>query len=152
MDAPKFDLAAAHRFLAANCFNRAWELIEKSDRSDEDDLEMLLCALASLWHWRQRPDCTDRNLSISFWQVSRVYSLLGEGGNARRFAELCLAKSRDETPFYLGYALEALARAAMICGDREQMQKHLTEARRAAVLVEDPQDRATLERDLGSLG
>ncbi|MBW6493806.1 MAG: hypothetical protein K0B16_04495 [Burkholderiaceae bacterium] len=30
---PEFDLAAAHRYFAAHCFNSAWELIGKTDRS-----------------------------------------------------------------------------------------------------------------------
>jgi hypothetical protein len=28
-----FDLAAAHKYFSAHCFNAAWDLIEKKDRT-----------------------------------------------------------------------------------------------------------------------
>ena len=39
---------------------------------------MILYALASLWHWTQRPDCSTTNLSIGYWQAASVYALAGE--------------------------------------------------------------------------
>lgn len=72
-----FDVPAAHRFFAADCFNRAWELIDKPDRTSDDDLRMISLAQASLWHWTERPDCTPRNLSIGYWQLSHIYSAVG---------------------------------------------------------------------------
>ncbi len=66
-----------HRYFSAQCFNRAWELIRRIDRTELESEQMLLLAQASLWHWTQRPDCTPRNLSIGYWQLSRVFALLG---------------------------------------------------------------------------
>ncbi|MCB1076937.1 MAG: hypothetical protein KDM64_03820, partial [Verrucomicrobiae bacterium] len=51
---PPFDPAPAHRFFSAECFNRAWDLIDKADRSAEEDDEMRALCHASLWHWTQR--------------------------------------------------------------------------------------------------
>ena len=31
--APAFDLAAAHKYFAADCFNKAWDLLEKQERT-----------------------------------------------------------------------------------------------------------------------
>jgi hypothetical protein len=59
-----FDLAAAHRFFSADCFNKAWELIEKPDRTQEEDEAMIRLNQASLWHWSQREECASRNMSI----------------------------------------------------------------------------------------
>src|SRR5450759_1664024 len=39
---------------------------------------------------------------------------------ARRSAEVCLEHSRELEPFYLGYAFEALARAAKLAGADER--------------------------------
>ena len=70
--APDFELQKAHRYFSADCFNRAWDEIDKSSRTHEEDERMLLLAMASLWHWGQREDVTPVNYSIGYWQVSRV--------------------------------------------------------------------------------
>ena len=149
---PPFDAVQAHRHFSAECFNRAWDLIDKAGRSPQEEEQMLLLPLASLWHWTQRPDCTPRNLSIGCWQASRVYALLGQAENARRFGEKCLEHSAGEPPFYLGYAHEALARAALVAGDRERLAQHLERARELAAAVTDADARTALQRDLESLG
>ena len=113
---------------------------------------MLLLSLASLWHWTQRADCTPRNLSIGHWQVSRVYAMLRQADNARRFAESCLRVSWQEPPFYLAYAHEAAARAAMVAGDSRRMSHHLHEARRITAEVTDREERAMLEKNLDTIG
>ena len=145
------DRAAAHRRFSAECFNRTWELIDKADRTAADDEQMLLCALASLWHWTQRADCTDQNLSIGYWQTSRVYSILGQAENARRYGDAGLKRSSALPPFFLAYAHEALARAAMIAGDKMLLDAHAVAARKLAAEVTDADDRALLEHDLEQL-
>jgi hypothetical protein len=151
-DAPaEFDARSAHRHFSADCFNRAWTLVEKPDRSAAETEAMVLCALASLWHWTQRPDCTDRNLSIGHWQVSRVYALAGQGENALRHARRSLALADGAPPFYVGYAHEAVARAARALGDRALLVDHLNEARRCAAAVTDAEERRPLEQDLQTL-
>jgi hypothetical protein len=53
---PDSDVAAAHRFFAAHCFNHAWELIEKPDGLPEEDRLMVALNQASIFHWLNRPD------------------------------------------------------------------------------------------------
>jgi hypothetical protein len=146
-----FDKPQAHRFFSADCFNRAWELMDKADRSAEEDELMISACLASLWHWSQREDCSARNLSIGYWQASRVYALLGRAENAARYAEICLRHSAGQPPFLLGYAHESLARAALLRGDKRALLEHLAEARRLLESVHDAEDRALLQKDLDSL-
>ena len=150
-DKSSFDLQAAHRYFATRCFNRTWGYIEKAARSPEDDLTMLHTALASLWHWTQREDCTPENLSTGYWQVSRVYALLGQADNARRYGELCLKASEKLAPFYLGEANEALARAELTAGDRLKMQVHLEKARQLAEKITDEGDKRVLLNDLKTI-
>ena len=50
---PDFELPAAHKYFAAQCFNAAWDLIEKSDRSPEEDEQMIQLTQTSNWHWTQ---------------------------------------------------------------------------------------------------
>jgi len=148
---PDFDLDAAHRFFAAECFNRAWELIEKPDRTPEEDRLMVALSQASIFHWLQRPDVTARNLSIGYWQASRIQGLVGNPREARRWAEVCLGHSPELAPFYRGYAYEALARAAAGEGDVAAAREFLAQAEALASRIQGTDDRRLLERDLQEL-
>jgi hypothetical protein len=111
---------------------------------------MLYLSLASLWHWTQRQDCTPTNLSIGYWQVSRVFTLLRQADNARHYGELCLVETQKEgiLPFYLGYAYEALARAEMVAGNMNAMEKYLIQAHQVADSLPDPEAKKQLLSDL----
>ena len=148
-----FEVQSAHKHFSATCFNRAWEYIDKTDRSQEDDLNMLLTALASLWHWKQREDVTATNLSVGYWQVARVYALMGQVENARQFGLLSLHESLKEgvEPFYLGYSHEALARADALSGDHERKATHLRLAREACAKIADQEAKKMLLDDMATI-
>jgi hypothetical protein len=153
MAKPDFDVDAAHNYFSADCFNRAWDLIDKTDRTPEEDEQMIRLNQASIWHWTQRPDCTPKNLSVGYWQASRIYALLGQAENARRYGRLSLQASQSEgvPPFFRGYAWEALARAEMVGGEHEEMDRHLAEARQVAEMVTDLEDKKQLLADLETI-
>jgi len=148
-----FDLQQAHRYFSMECFNRAWDYIEKPDRTLDEDRAMLQLGLASLWHWSQRPDREPTNLSVSYWQVARIYALLGQAPAARQYGQLCLQASQAEgvAPFFLGYAYEALARAEAVAGEKAQAREYLRLARQAAGQVTDPEEQKQLLDDLGTI-
>lgn len=148
---PSFDLQAAHRWFAADCFNTAWLLIEKVSRTPEETEAMISLAHASIFHWRQRDDCTTRNLSIGYWQLARIYALADQAANARHYGQLCLEISQDDGPFHLGYAYEALARAERLVGNEKATNENLQRAREYAGQVEDAEQRAMLEKDLDEI-
>jgi len=154
MTQPDFDVQAAHRYFSAQCFNQAWDLMEKPDRTPEEDETMIRLSMASTWHWTQRPDCTDENLSVGFWQASRIYALLGRAGRARHYGQMCLDTSRKEGvgPFFLAYAFEALARAEMVARNREKMEAYRREALALAEQVQLEEDRQQLLADLETIG
>jgi hypothetical protein len=141
----------SHQFFSSYCFNRAWDLMEKPDRTPEEDEEMILLSHTSLWHWKQRDDCRNANLSIGYWQASRIYSILGRAEDAKSYAQLCLRHSQEETPFLLAYAFEALARAERVAGNGTMMAKYHAEAVRLAESVEDAEDRKVLLDDLATI-
>jgi ribosomal-protein-alanine N-acetyltransferase len=149
--APTFDLEAAHKYFAADCFNKAWDLIEKPERTPEEDRLMVALNQASIFHWLNRADCTSENLSIGFWQASRIQALLGRADEARHQAETCLGYSHALEPFYMGYAYEALARAELMAGNSAKAQEHLRCAQRHAAGVENRDHQAMLLKDLDSL-
>lgn len=153
MKKPDIDLASAHKYFSAECFNRAWDLIDKKDRSEADNVNMLALSMASLWHWTHRQDCTNENLSVAYWQVSRIFSLLHQPANARLFGELCLSASKDSSlPLYcLGYAYEALARAAILGGELDTAKDNIQKAKAVSETMKDPESRKMLLADLETI-
>lgn len=152
-DKPEFDQQAVHKYFSAYCFNKAWDLIDKPDRSPQDDEDMLRLNQASHWHWTQREDYTAKNASIGYWQTSRIYALLGNAGEARRYGQLCLQASQEQgvRPFYMAYAYEALARAEALAGDVEKLERYKQAAREAAEKETDVDDRKVVLDDLETI-
>jgi hypothetical protein len=148
-----FDHQAAHKYFSVNCFNRAWDLIDKSERTPEEDEQMIQLSLASQFHWSQREDFSRTNASIGFWQTSRIYALIGQVDNARRYGQLSLEASQGDEiqPFYLGYAYEALARTEATGGNEQQMKTYLDQARSAAEKIEKADEKKMLLDDLKTI-
>jgi hypothetical protein len=150
---PGFDLEKAHRFFSAECFNRAWDLIDKPSRAPDEDQTMLQLGLVSLWHWTQRSDRKPINLSVGNWQVSRIYTLLGQADPARQYGQTSLHLSQEagDFPFYRGYAFEALARAESISRDSAKMEEYLQKALELSEKIPDPDDKEQLLADLATI-
>ena len=151
MSEANFNAKEVHEHFSKRCFNQAWDLIDKSDRSPEDNEQMLLLSQAALWHWTQRPDCTDKNLSIGYWQQSRIHALLENAENARKTGQKCLEKTPADDPFLMGYAYEALARAELIAGNLEPAKEHYVKAAGFAELITAKDDQELLLKDLKEL-
>ena len=137
-----------HRQLAVDLFNRTWALLDKPVRSDEDKAEMLTVAFASRYHWRQIGDA--ENFSVSDWQISRVAAVLGYPELAEEYGRrsLHVASLAGLAPFYVGYAHEALARAARLAGNRDDVAEHLEAGLERLSQVEDAAERDLLSADL----
>lgn len=151
MTTPPFDLAQAHRYFAAHCFNLTWELIDKPDRTPADDEMMLHGSIASLWHWKHCEHCTDTNLSVGYWQLARIETLLRHTASALAHAEICLRHSEHLPPFYLGYAHEALARATLLAGDESRARHHLHLAQLCLPQIIELEQRQALAADLETI-
>jgi hypothetical protein len=148
-----FDISTAHEYYSAECFNRAWDYIDKPVRTSNEDDKMLSLSLASLWHWSQREDCSATNLSVGYWQVSRVFALLRQADNARHYGRLCLEASQGEgvLPFYQGYAYEALARAECVAGNLDEMERYLVQAHQIAAVLTEPDEKKQMLHDLATI-
>ena len=148
-----FNLAEAHKYFSAGCFNKTWEFIEKKKRTDEENNEMIATSFASLWHWMQRADHTNENFSVAYWQLSRVFALAKEPENALKYAKLCLASSKGKNidPFYLAYAYEALARAEMTAKNKDKMKSYIKRALLVSEKITDQKHKSWLLNDLKSI-
>ncbi|HAV77086.1 MAG TPA: hypothetical protein DCX53_07015 [Anaerolineae bacterium] len=147
-----FDAQQAHKYFSTDCFTKTWSSMDKDGtRSNEENMEMLHTAIASLWHWTQREDVTPENLSVGYWQVSRVYCLIRQPHNARRYGLFSLEWTKDISPFFKGYAYETLARAEMIANNRVIMKVYLEKARGVLDAIANKEEKKLLIKDLETI-
>lgn len=146
------DIPAAHRHFAADIFNVVWSYLDKPDRSADEDRMMLAAAYASLYHWMRTPGVTSQQLSVAYWQISRVQATLKAADEACRTAELAQHYAETLPPFYKGCALEAQARAALTAGRTDDALKCLNMARDHLGAIDDKDEADILKADLDSLG
>ena len=129
-----------HREWAVKLFNETWDLIEKENRTRDEDSQMLEKAHASLYHWRQ---CgTPLNVARGQWQIARVHAILKNGEPSLFHAEqsLHICKENDIGDFDLAFAHEAIARAYAVLGDKEGCYESISKAKEASNAIEKEED------------
>ena len=141
------------RRLAADCFNKTWTLMEKQDRTRDDDDEMLHCAHASAYHWSHVG--TAANRARGEWQCSRVYAILGRAESALHHARRCLelveASPAEMEEFDRPAAYEALARAHSLAGDAREARRYVEAGRELTAKIADEDDRRLMEADFSTI-
>ena len=145
------DEKKTHRQFAVDTFNHTWELLEKSDRTKEDEVRMLHSAHASRYHWGEVGNAL--NLTRGEWQISRVYSVLNRPEPALYHAQLCLDICLENKigDFDLAFAYEALARASAITGNWAAAKEYITLALKAGEQISDADDRDYFLKDIRSI-
>ena len=130
-------------------FNSTWDLIDKINRTHEDNLRMIHMAHASRYHWGFIGEPV--NLARGEWQISRVYSLLNMSESALLHAEesLRLCEENNICDFDLAFAYEALARAYSILNDSVNKEKYIKKA--GSVFINDRQNRDYLLSELETI-
>jgi hypothetical protein len=129
-----------HRKTAEQCFNKTWDLLEKKNRTPQEDEQMLHLAHASRYHWGLVG--TSRNLAVGEWQVSRVYADLKQGEPALLFAksslDLCIKNNLSDL---LPSAYEGMARAYAIADQPQLAKDFVAKARKELESTKDEEDR-----------
>lgn len=133
---------SANLDLAIQLFNETWELIDKVDRTDKDNITMLHKAHTSCYLWREAKSPV--NNARGEWQVSHVYSILGEGRLALLHAtdSLSLCLENQIAGFDLAFGYEAVARAYRTLGDFARQEENKQLGLAACAAIADPEDRA----------
>jgi tetratricopeptide (TPR) repeat protein len=140
------------RQLGRALFNATWTLLEKEDRSRDDDDAMLHMAHASRHHWgASRPPAA--NIARGEWQCSRVYAVLGRAEpslhHAQRVLDICQQNGIGD--WDLAFAYEALARAHAVAGNADQARSCTEQALAAAEDISTDEDREILLSDLETI-
>ena len=147
----KKDMDKIHNYLATKLFNDTWGLLDKTDRTPEEDVLMIHTAHASLFHWLQFGEA--KNFSIGEWQVSRVYAELKMGESALKhgLANVDLCKKNNISGFELGYAYESVARAYKILGKVNLKEEYLNKAYSEVENISDAEEKEYLIKDLETI-
>lgn len=142
---------AAERRVAVALFNGTWTLMEKEDRTRDEDDEMLHMAHASRHHWGRIG--TPANLARGEWQCSRVYAVLGRAEpclhHAQRCLDICVENGIGD--WDLAFAYEALARGHAVAGDAAQARALTEQALAAAEDIGEDEERELVLSDLESI-
>ncbi len=142
-----------HRQLGVDLYNYTWTLLEKEDRTRDDDDELLNSTHASAYHWSRAAGSGPQNAARSQWQISRVNAVLGRGDAALYHAERCLDHCTENGigDWDLAAAYEAVARAHKVAGNDVEFRRNLELGREALAQIVDEHDREHIEEDLDSL-
>ena len=142
-----------HRRLGVDLYNATWELLDREDRSAEEDDALVARAHASFYHWSQVADVRPENVGRGHWLCSRVHAVLGQADTAAHHAAryVAIARAGGVADWDLAAALEASARAAAVKGDFDAAERLEAEAREACAAVTDAEDRTVVEADLATL-
>ena len=148
-----------HRKLAAQLFNQTWDLLDKEDRTEDENSLMIHSAHGSVLHWQfviksgKYPESGPINVERGEWQVSRVYSIVKRPEAALYHAKRCLdiCKENNIEDFDIAFAYEAMARAYSVSGDIDNLKKYLDFATEAGNSIKDEKDKEYFMGELKSI-
>jgi hypothetical protein len=121
-DEKTFTEAEAHLHFAKQYNGKLWELLEKPERTPQEDELLVDYTHASLAHWRVAG--TEFHLQRGAWMLAHVYTVLGNIALALQYAQHCQAlteKYKDQlSDFDFAYAYECMARAQALAGNQTE--------------------------------
>jgi hypothetical protein len=138
------ELALWQRRLASQANNKAWALAEATNRTSDEDEEMLHAAHAATHFWRLIGDAS--NHAHSFQLLAHVYALLGLPEPAKHY----LLKSqpffleRDAALWERAFAHAVAANVSAAAGEQEAHRIHYHQAELDIAALEDEEDRKIL--------
>jgi hypothetical protein len=142
---------ATQQELAAQLFNRSWELLDKSPRTSDEDVELLTVAFSSRYHWSFVG--SSEQFIVGDWMVSRAAADVGEGQLALTFAQRAYDAAQNALiPDWLSASVcEGLARAYAAIGDSASRTEWFVAAQQLITLIDDDEDRELIASQLASV-
>jgi hypothetical protein len=151
MTEKKYTEQECHKKFAVELFNFVWTLLDKEERTKEDEDAMVHAAHASRYHWGQIG--TPLEFERGEWQISRVYSVLGRPQpalyHAKRCLELCTENNIGD--FDIAFAYEAVARANAAAGEQTEYQKYAKLAGESGEHIKGGEDKKYFFSELESI-
>jgi hypothetical protein len=130
-----------HKKMGINLFNMVWSLLDKKERTIEENDKMIHAAHASRFHWGEIG--TPLEFERGEWQISRVYSVLSMPHPALYHGKRCLeiCQENDIKDFDIAFAHEALARAYAVLGEKSKREKYIALAQKAGEKIAGEEDK-----------
>lgn len=140
-----------HRGQGVQANNSVWELLERDDRTPEEDEDLLRRAYAAAYHWARTSAATAVTEVRATYLVGKAHLVTGSPDLALRAAErmLDLCARHDIVDFDLAYSHELHGRALAAVGRSDDAAAAVATAR--AVPVADEEDREIVEKDFSDL-
>jgi hypothetical protein len=137
-----------HKKFAVDLFNLTWDLLDKPERSADEDDKMIHAAHASRFHWGEVG--TPLEFERGEWQISRVYAVLNRPEAALYHAQRCLGicQANDIGDFDMAFAYEAMARAYAVAGDAARSKEYIALGEQASEHIEDKDNREYFDGEL----
>jgi hypothetical protein len=147
----KYTEKEAHKKFAVDCFNLVWSLMEKKDRTKEEDDRMMHAAHASRFHWGEIG--TPVEFERGEWQASRMYTVLSRPQAALYHAKRCLDICQENNigDWDIAFAYEAMARAHAVAENKAECRKYIELANKAADKIREKGDRDYLLSELKTI-
>jgi len=132
-----FTKSEAHLHFAKGFNGKTWELLDKGERTQEENELLVDYAHASLAHWRAVG--TGVNLQRGVWLLARVNLVLGNAQLATQYAQCCLELTEQHkdllADFDFAFAYECMARAQALAGNRAKALQYREMADKAGAAI-----------------
>ncbi len=142
---------ADHRSIAVATYNRCWDLLETTDRSADQNAELLTCAFASRHHWLAVGGAPQA--VTAEWMISRAACEVGNPELAVQFAHRAfdLVQSGVHPAWLRASVFEGMGRAHAVNGEARLRDQYLSLAWLVLDQEPDPENRAVIEEQLHSV-
>jgi len=140
-----------HKKFAVDCFNLVWTLMDKKDRTREENDTMIHAAHASRFHWGKIG--TPVEFERGEWQISRMYTVLNRAEPAIYHAKRCLETCNENNigDWDIAFAYEAMARAHATAQNKTECEKYLKLAQEAGEKIKAKEDKDYLFAELKTI-
>jgi hypothetical protein len=139
----------AHPYFAKQLNSKVWELLRKPDRTKAEDDLMIHAAHASCYHWLSAGNQV--NQQRGEWLIAHVYTVLGLKESALRHAERCLELTKEFPELMLdfdkAYAVESVARAYALAGNRDEAKRYIALADKTGQMIKQEKDKYIFMND-----
>ena len=143
-----------HNYMSIEMNNQTWNLINKKNRSKQDNIRMINFAKSSLYHWIKSDKYYIANEQRGQWLLSHVYAKLNKSNEALHHAKRTLKITEENTAhlkdYDLAYAYESMACAYSISGNKDKAEQWSNKAKEAGDLIESECDKECFIFDLNS--
>ena len=148
----KYTIEEANKYFAINYNNKIWPLLEKKEKTEDENNEIINLAHASLLHWSKSAECKNVNLQRGEYMIALAYINANRKRPALYYAKRCkkmteenAAESKD---FDFAYASLVMAMALRLNEDREGADKYLKDAKEMGEHIKNKEDKRIFMDDL----